>query len=134
MTRFRSISLALAAIFLLTGVGAAQGGKAEANRIDLPETPKMKILTSRLQNSREMEYVFAAKKGESIVIVNPNPSLFDVRIFHPESEFDTEYDSSKTFEVDIETDGDHFLFIRRKVGGPRTAAFRITIGIKKPSQ
>ena len=133
MRIFRPISIALAVIFVLTGMAAAQGGKAEADRIELPEPPKMKILTSRLQNSREMEYIFAAKKGESIVIVNPNPSLFDVRIFHPESEFDTEYDSSKRFEVDIETDGDHFLFIRRKVGGPRTAAFRITIGIKKPA-
>jgi hypothetical protein len=133
MRRFTSFSILLAATLILTGIAAAQGGKAEANRIDLPDAPKMKILTSRLQNSREMEYVFAARKGESIVIVNPNPSLFDVRIFHPESEFDTEYDSSKRFEVDIEADGDHFLFIRRKVGGPRTATFRITIGIEKPA-
>lgn len=134
MRTFRSILLSAIAIFLLATLTAAQGGKAEPDRIDIPDTPKMRVLTSRLRNSEEMEYVFAAKRGESVLIVNPNPSLFDVRIFHPGSEFDTEYDSSKQFEVDIESDGDHFLFIRRKVGGPRSATFRITIGSKKPPQ
>lgn len=134
MRTFRPILLSIAAIFVLTGVLVGQDGKAQAKRIDLPDTPRMKVLTSRLRNRQEMEYVFEARRGESVVIVNPNPSLSDVRIYHPESQFDTEYDSSKRFEVDIETDGDHFLFIRRKVGGPRTALFRITISSKKPSQ
>lgn len=132
MRTFRSILLSAITIFLLANLTVAQGGKAEPDRIDIPDTPKMRVLTSRLRNSQEKEYVFTAKKGESVLIVNPNPSLFDVRIFHPESEFDTEYDSSRRFEVDIETDGDHFLFIRRKVGGPQNASFRISIG-KRPA-
>lgn len=132
MRIFRSILLSVITIFSLANLTAAQGAKAERSRVDLPETPKMRVLISRLRNSQEKEYVFTAKKGESILIVNPNPSLFDVRIFHPASEFDTEYDSSKQFEVDIESDGDHLLFVRRKVGGPQNASFRITIS-KRPA-
>lgn len=133
--KLRPSILALLSLILVFSVNAfSQGGKAEPNLIELPESVKPLIISSRLRNGQEAEYVFLAKKGETIVISNPNPSLFDVRIYHAESEFDTEYDSSRTFEVELESDGDHVLFIRRKVGGPRSAAFRITLSKKKPAE
>jgi hypothetical protein len=109
-------------------IHAQGGGKAEPRRIG--EVSVGIVLTGILRNSQEMEYVFAGAKGKIAAFRNPQPSLFDVRIYEPESGFDTEYDSSKTFEVELPESNDYLIYVRRKTGGPRSARFRISLRLR----
>lgn len=125
-----TVSLALA-VLMLAGDARAQGGKAEPKRIEISPGKQSAVLTGSLRTAQEMDFVFAARKGQKVTIKNQGPTRFDVRVFVPESGFDTEFDSSQSFEFEIETDGDHLLFVRRKAGpGPRNARFTISITIK----
>lgn len=125
-----TVSLALA-VLMLAGFARAQGGKAEPKRIEISPGKQSAVLTGSLRTAQEMDFVFAARKGQKVTIKNPGHKRFDVRVFVPESGFDTEFYSSQSFEFEIETDGDHLLFVRRKAGpGPRNARFTISITIK----
>ena len=109
-------------------IQAQGGGKAEPKRIS--EVSAGVVLTGTLRNSQEMEYVFAGANGKTAAFRNPQPSLFDVRIYEPGSGFDTEYDSSKTFEIELPESSDYLIYVRRKTGGPRTARFRISFRVR----
>lgn len=115
-----------AAISILSSHAAAQnGGKAEALRIDINSTDK--VLLGRLSNGSEMEYVFSAKAGAKLFIRNANPSAFDFRVFSEEADVETEFESSKTLTLTLPEAGDYFLFVRKKAGGAKRAAFRLTV-------
>lgn len=109
----------------------AQGGKAEPKRIIFAAGKSSATLTGRLSNAQEMEYVFAATKGQKVTITNPKTNLFDLRVFNQEFDFNTEYDGSPTLTFDIPETGDFLLFVRKlRVKSPRTARFSLTIAIK----
>lgn len=109
----------------------AQGGKAEPKRIEFAKGKVSTTLTGTLANSQEMEYVFAANKGQTVTIRMSNTSLFDYRVFSNSAEFETEFDSSPTSTFELPALGDYMLFVRKKmVSRPRTAKFVLTISIK----
>lgn len=128
-----SVLITLAVVFsfiLSSGSVAAQGGKAEPKRIEFAPGTSKAVLTGTLRNSQEMDFVFTAKKGREIELQNPSPSLFDFRVFDPDSGFDTEFDSSRVLRFALPEDADYRLFVRRKTGRPRYARFRISITIR----
>jgi len=110
--------------------GFAQGGKAEPKRIEFKVGSSAATVTGTLNNGEEMEYVFAAQKGQTVTIRNSNTSLFDFRVFSKEFEFETEFESSRTLTFEIPATGDYNFFIRKKlVKRPRTARFTLSISI-----
>jgi hypothetical protein len=127
------ISLALlAAISFLCVVDAMaqHGGKAEPNRIKFGKGRSSTTLTARLSNGQEMEYVFGAQKGQKVTVQNANTSAFDFRIFNDGLGVETEFESSRIFTLELPATGDYLLFVRKKVGGLKTATFRLTLTIK----
>ena len=109
----------------------AQGGKAEPKRIEFSPGKSGITLIHRLSNGSEMEYVFAARKGQRVTIKNSTASLFDFRVFNNEFDFETEFESSPTLTFEIPETGDYLLFVRKKmVAKPRIARFSITLAIK----
>lgn len=120
------------AICLLTGAFCfAQGGKAEPNRIEFAKGKTSRTLTASLSNAQEMEYVFSAAKGQTVTIRISNTSLFDYRVFSPDADFETEFDSSPIATFELPASGDYLLFVRKKmVGRPRSARFLLTLTIK----
>jgi len=88
-------------------------------------------LTGTLSNAQEMEYVFSAVKGQTVLIRMANTSLFDYRVFSPEADLDTEFDSSRTSTIELPASGEYLLYVRKKmVSRPRTARFSLTISIR----
>ena len=123
--------LLITAFLSLTAVSAlAQGGKAEPRRIQFAEGASSIRLTGRLSTAQEMEYVFAAKKGQTVTLRMANTSLFDYRVFNEEFDFETEYDSSPSNTFEIPETGDYLLFVRKKMTRPRTATFSLLLTIK----
>ena len=122
-------------LFLLCFAAAnsalAQGGKAEPNRVEFPAGRSSATLTGTLSNGQEMEYVFAANKGQRVTIKNTRTSLFDFKVFSEENFSEGDFDSSRSYAFEIPETGDYLLFVRKKqVRSPRTARFAITLTIK----
>ena len=109
----------------------AQGGKAEPNRIQFAAGRSSATLTGTLFNGQDMEYIFAAKKGQKVTIKNTRPSLFDFKVFSEENFSEGDFDSSPSYAFEIPETGDYMLFVRKKqVRSPRTARFSITLTIR----
>lgn len=107
------------------------GGKAEPKRFELAGPGGSVDLSEKLSNGEEMEYVFSAKEGVTIVLKMARTSLFDYRVFSEEFDLETEFDSSPTLELTLPGTGDYLLFVRKKmVAKPRTASFRLTVTTK----
>ncbi len=78
-----------------------------------------------------MEYVFAAKKGQTVTMKMSNTNLFDYRVFNPDIDFETEFESSPVSTFELPETGDYFLFVRKKmVKKPRTAKFSLFFSVK----
>lgn len=129
----RSKLISIFASILLTGLCtfAQGGGKAEPNRIRFVAGKSTVTLTGTLSNSQEMEYVFAAKKGQNVTVKMLNTNLFDYRVFNPDVDFETEFESSPTSNFELPETGEYFLFVRKKmVQRPRTAKFSLVFSVK----
>ena len=116
-------------LFVSAPVLAQHGGKAEPNRIQFAQGKSSATVRGSLRSSEEMEYVFGAKAGQTVTIKNPS-RLFDFRVFSDENFPDGDFDSSPTYSFVIPADGDYNFYIRRKVGGPKRATFRMTLTIR----
>ena len=134
----RSRTMILRAIFvfslaiLFAGLAFAQnGGKAEPQRIRFASGRFETTLSGRLSNGQEMEFIFGAKKGQSVTVKNAGSALFDFRVFSENADFETEFESSPTLTFSIPETGDYNLFVRKKmVRSPRSARFSISLSIK----
>ena len=110
-------------------VVAQHGGKAEPSRIQFAKGKTSATVSGTLRRSEEMEFVFGAKTGQTVTIKN-SYRQFDFRVFSEENFPDGDFDSSPTYSFEVPADGDYNFFVRRKVGGPKRASFRMTISIK----
>lgn len=128
--RKRSI-LVLLFVFAINDILSAQGGKAEPKRIRFETGRSSVTIVGSLRNAQEMEYIFAASRGQSVTIKNPNRNLFDFRVFSEEFGFETEFESSPVLTFEIPETGDYMFFVRKKqVRSPRAARFSLTLAIR----
>lgn len=110
---------------------AQNGGKAEPNRIQFAAGSSSKTLTGTLSNGQEMEFVFAATKGQTVSITNSTKSLFDFKVYNEEHFSEGDFDSSASYSFEIPATGDYMFFVRKKqVKAPRTARFSMKLVIK----
>ena len=128
----RSIFLFLAMFLVFcTGNAFAQnGGKAEPNRIQFAKGTSSKTLTGTLKNGQVMEYVFGAAKGQTVTIRNATSNIFDFRVLNDEYFSEGDFDSSPSYTFEIPEAGDYLFTVRKKVAGPRSSRFSLTITIK----
>lgn len=121
-------------IFFASAVSASfaqYGGKAEPLRIEFEKGKTSTVLTRTLSNDQQMEYVFGARKGQTITIKNSRTSLFDFKVYSEENFSEGDFDSSSTYTFVIPETGDYNLFVRKKrVRVPRSARFSVTLSIK----
>ena len=121
----------LLSAFAALSAFSQNGGKAEPKRIEFARGSSSILLTESLSNGSEMEYVFAAKKGQKVTVTNPSTGLFDFRLFSEENDMETEFDSSRKYTFEIPATGDYQFFVRKKmVKTPQRARFRITFEIR----
>lgn len=109
---------------------AQRGGKTEPHRIVFASGSCSSTLKGNLRNGQEMEYVFAAAKGQTVTIKNATSRIFDFRVFNEEYFDEGDFDSSPNYSFEIPETGDYFLTVRKKVAGPRVSRFSLTINIK----
>ena len=123
-------TVAVVAILAASAV-AQNGGKAEPNRIEFLPGTSSKVVSGSLANGQEMEYVFAAVKGQKVTIRNATRSLFDFRVFSEEFDVETEFESSPSLTLEIPATGDYLFYVRKKmIKKPNRARFSLTLAIK----
>ena len=125
----KAILLTVICLFSATLINAQHGGKAEPNRIQFAKGKTSSVISGTLRIAQEAQYVFAAKAGQTVTIRNPSQA-FDFRVFSEENFPDGDFDSSPSYSFQIPADGDYNFFVRRKVGGPKRASYRMTFTIK----
>ena len=125
----KSVLLTVVCLFFTLLVNAQHGGKAEPNRILFAKGSSSALIAGTLRSAEEAEYVFAARAGQVVTIRNPSRA-FDFRVFSEENFPDGDFDSSLSYTFEIPADGDYNFFVRRKVGGPKRAGYRMTLTIK----
>lgn len=106
------------------------GGKAEPNRISFATGTTSSQIAGSLRNGQQMEYVFAAAKGQTVTIKNATSSRFDFRVFDELNFSEGDFDSSPTYTFEVPETGDYLFTLRKKVAGPRSARFSISISIR----
>lgn len=122
---------ACVAIPLFAMLSLAQGGgKAEPKRIEFAAGAASARVVGTLRNGQEMEYVFFAAKGQFVTVKNATSARFDFRVFDEVNFSEGDFDSSPTYTFEVPETGDYSFTVRKKVAGPRSARFSLSIAIK----
>ncbi|MBV9241111.1 MAG: hypothetical protein JO314_03795 [Acidobacteria bacterium] len=124
------LPLTISILVFSAAAWAQYGGKAEANRVKFPRGSSSSTLIGTLSNGEEMEFVFAARKGQRVMIRNTKPALFDIRVFSDELGLANDYNSSASFAVGLPEKGDYLLYVRKKPGIPPTGKFSVTLTVR----
>lgn len=105
-----------------------QGGTANTARIEFVNG-KARVSGS-LATGRVTDYRVLLTKDQIITITNSSYRLFDFRVFHDEYFDEGDFDSSQTYTFEVPKTADYLFSVRKKVAGPRSARYSMTIFIK----
>lgn len=128
MKRFSFIFVV--AFFAFVSVSTfAQGGKAEPGRIKFAKGKSMTTLFGTLKGDEEHEFIFGAKKGQTVYITNSDSNNFAYHLFNDAVSNESTDLVEPTMEFVVPETGDYNLFVRRVNTTPRSAKFSITFAI-----
>lgn len=111
-------------------VFAQGGGKAEPGRIKFAKGKSSTTLTGTLSGDEEQEFVFGARKGQTVYVTNSDSANFAYRLFNDDVSQESTDLATPTMEFVVPATGDYMLFVRRSSTRPRTAKFSISFTIK----
>lgn len=120
------------AIFAFAAVSAfaQSGGKAEPGRVKFAKGKTSTVLTGMLKGDEEQEFVFGARKGQTVYVTNPDSVKFSYRVFNDNINYNSEDLAEPTMEFVVPETGDYMIFVKRANNTPRTAKFAITLAIQ----
>ncbi|HMT07246.1 MAG TPA: hypothetical protein PKA82_04510 [Pyrinomonadaceae bacterium] len=118
----RFLSIILFVMVAFSAVVVAQDRIALANGSAL--------VSGTLSNGKVKHYVFSATQGQTITIKNSTSSVFDFRVYNAEFFDEGDYDSSPSYSFEAPETGEYTFTVRKKVAGPRTSRYSMTISIK----
>jgi hypothetical protein len=135
----KQISLKAITLFLMTmvalsltcSVSSAQcGGKAEPSRLEFKRGTYSTTVSGKVHGSEEAEYVFAAKKGQKLIIkltsVPVRSSVFELKAAD-NSDLGLEFDANFDYKGTLPTTGDYLLTVARPTQSKGTSSYRLTI-------
>jgi hypothetical protein len=109
---------------------AQRGGKAEPNRIEFKRGTHSTTINGTVRGSQEVEYVFAAKKGQRLIIkltsVPWRSSTFDLKA--PEdADLGLEYDANWDYSGRLPKTGDYLITVGRTAAGTSRYKLMVTV-------
>jgi hypothetical protein len=132
----RLLIFALTAVVLglfASSVLAQGGGKAEPNRIEFKSGANTTTINDKIKNTEEAEYVFAAKKGQRLIIkltsVPSRSSVFDLKA-PDDADLGLEYDANYNVNKVLPVSGDYFLTVVRPTSAAGRSSYRLVVTIK----
>lgn len=118
----RRLSIILFSVIVLSSIATAQ------QRITFAGGTVS--IAGTLSNGQVRHYVFAANEGQTVTIKNPTSSIFDFRVYNEVFFDEGDFDSSASYYFEAPETGDYMFTVRKKVAGPRTSRYSMTISIK----
>ncbi len=109
------------------------GGKAEPSRISFQKGATSATVSRYLKHGEQMEYVFAATKGQkvSLKIVSTPKGEFHYFTIKTDFGFVSDYDINFDWTFDAPETGDYFVTVSlRPTDKVRQGRFRLTLTIK----
>ena len=113
---------------------AQHGGKAEPSRISFQKGATSATVSRYLKHGEQMEYVFAATKGQkvSLKIVSTPKGKFHYFTIKSDFGFVSDYDINFDWTFDAPETGDYFVTVTlRPTDKVRQGRFRLTLTIKR---
>lgn len=126
----RSVYIFAFIILANIAVFSQQAGNAEPRRISFDKGKSHTTLVGTLRNGQQIDYIFSAVQGQTVTVTNSTSSVFDFRIYNEEYFSEGDFDSSRSYKFEIPENADYLFTIRKKVAGPRSSRFSMTIKIK----
>ena len=126
--------LLVIAFFAFAASAFAQGGgKAEPGRIKFAKGKSSTVITGSLKGDSQYEFVFGARKGQTVYVTNPDSDTFSYSVFSQDIE-DVNYESTDlaepTLEFVVPETGDYMIFVKRNATSNVAKKFSITLAIK----
>ena len=127
-------------LFLFLSIGLTEetlgqgGGKAEPDRISFKKGAISATVSRYLKHGEQMEYVFAATKGQkvSLKIVSTPKGKFHYFTIKTDFGFVSDYDINFDWTFDAPETGDYFVTVNlRPTDKVRQGRFRLTLTIKR---
>lgn len=78
----KNAAFSFLALFTFTTAVIFAEGKAEPTRIRFAKGKSSKVLKGTLSGDQEQEFVFGAKKGQTVFITNTDSDKFAYRVFN----------------------------------------------------
>lgn len=124
--------LAAIAFFAFAAVSAfgQGGGKAEANVIKFAKGKSSAVIAGTLAGDEEAEYVFGARKGQIVKILNPKSDVFSFRVFNTDVDYNSDDVTDDEFEFEVPETGNYMLFVKISNDRPQPAKYSLTLSIK----
>jgi len=112
---------------------SAQGGKAEPLRLRIERGGGGAMVSGVLRGDAQREYVFQARRGESLAIqmtATPPRSLRLTAREPGRSELPLQADTAVRWSATLQADGDYDLSIARVAAQPGSSRYRITVTLR----
>lgn len=116
--------------FATVSTFAQGGGKAEPGRIKFAKGKSKTTLTGTLKGDEEKEFIFGAKKGQTVYVTNPDSVRFAYKLFNDETTQESTDLAEPTMQFVVPEKGDYMLFVRRANTSRKAAKFSIYFAIK----
>jgi hypothetical protein len=113
---------------------AQGGGKAEPNRISFKRAATSATVSGTLSVGEQMEYVFAARKGQSValkIVSTPKGRFHYFTILGRDIDFASDYDINYDFSFTAPETGDYLATVHLSgTDKVKRARFAMTLAIK----
>jgi hypothetical protein len=110
------------------------GGKAEPNRISFKRGTTSATVSGNLKVGEQMEYVFAATKGQAVslkIVSTPKGKFHYFTVLGSDVDFASDYDINYDFAFTAPETGDYFVTVHMTgTDKVKRARFAMTLGIK----
>jgi hypothetical protein len=111
------------------------GGKAEPNRISFKRGATSATVSGNLKSGEQMEYVFAATKGQSVslkIVSTPKGRFHYFTVKGSDIDYVTDYDINYDLTFTAPETGDYFVTVNlRGTDKVKRARFGLTLTIKR---
>jgi hypothetical protein len=128
--KWSSFLLVFAVFAIATVSTFAQGGNADPARIKFARGRSSTVLTGTLRRDQQQEYVFAAKKGQTVTITNSRPTRFSFSVLQLEIDFKKEDIAKPSFKFEIPETGDYLLYVKKTTASSSAANYSVNVAIK----
>jgi hypothetical protein len=120
-------------ILIAFAAAAAQGGKAEPNRVEFKRGATTTIINGTVRGDEEAEYVLTAKKGQRLTIklasVPVKSTVFQL-LGENNDTLGLEYDANFDYSGVLPKTGDYFITVARPGQSKGSSRYKLTVTVR----